>query len=76
MSLDSHAIFQPVFFFMYNILLYLVLIYMNQEYEKITKKDSCYPDIWTYLGCCYFMLGMYTEAEKSAEMGKENSIFK
>jgi len=49
---------------------------MNQEYEKITKKDSCYPDIWTYLGCCYFMLGMYTEAEKSAEMGKENSIFK
>lgn len=37
-----------------------------EEYEKLTKKDGCHPDVWTYLGCCYFMLGMYPESEKVA----------
>jgi len=26
--------------------------------------------MWTYLGCCYFMLGMYQEAEKVAQKGR------
>ena len=48
-----------------------VLMYMyNQEYEKITKVKGCHPDMWTYLGCCYFMLGMYQEADSAAQKGR------
>jgi len=48
-----------------------VLMYMyNQEYEKITKVKGCHPDMWTYLGCCYFMLGMYQEADSVAQKGR------
>ena len=42
----------------------------NQEYEKITKVKGCHPDMWTYLGCCYFMLGMYQEADSVAQKGR------
>ena len=42
----------------------------EQEYEKITKAGGCHPDMWTYLGCCYFMLGMYQEADKVAQKGR------
>lgn len=45
-----------------------------EEYEKITKAGGCHPDMWTYLGCCYFMLGMYQEAEKVAQ--KADDMYK
>jgi len=41
-----------------------------QEYEKLTKDNGCHPDTWTSLGCCYFMLGMYPEADKVAQKGR------
>lgn len=40
-----------------------------QEYERLTKAGSCHPDTWTFLGCCYFMLGMYPEADKVSQKG-------
>ena len=40
-----------------------------QEYEKLSKREGTDPNVWTYLGCCYFMLGMYQEADKVAQKG-------
>jgi len=33
------------------------------EYEELTSKDGCHPDVFVNLACCYFMMGMYKEAE-------------
>ena len=35
-----------------------------EEYEKISKKEGCDPEVWTYLACCYFLLGMYHESDE------------
>ena len=40
----------------------------------MTVTESCHPDVWTNLSCCYFMLGMYDDAKKAAEKGKETYI--
>lgn len=45
-----------------------------EEYEKVTKKDGCHPDVWTHLGCCYFMLGMYPEADKVAQKAPKGPL--
>ncbi|XP_019400750.1 PREDICTED: intraflagellar transport protein 56 isoform X1 [Crocodylus porosus] len=37
-----------------------------EEYEALTKKPGCNPDVWVNLACTYFFLGMYTQAEQSA----------
>lgn len=34
------------------------------------NSESCHPDVWSNLACCYFMLGMYEEAKTAAEKGK------
>ncbi|XP_074648294.1 intraflagellar transport protein 56-like isoform X2 [Tubulanus polymorphus] len=34
-----------------------------EEYERMSKRDNCHPDVWVNLGCCYFLLGMYQEAD-------------
>uniref|UniRef100_A0A493SXB4 Intraflagellar transport protein 56 n=1 Tax=Anas platyrhynchos platyrhynchos TaxID=8840 RepID=A0A493SXB4_ANAPP len=37
-----------------------------EEYEALTKKTDCNPDVWVNLACTYFFLGMYTQAEQAA----------
>ncbi|XP_059152840.1 intraflagellar transport protein 56-like isoform X2 [Physella acuta] len=36
-----------------------------EEYERLTKRDGVNPDIWLYLACCQFFLGMYPEADQN-----------
>lgn len=37
-----------------------------EEYQKLTAKSGINPELWVNLGCCYFFLGMYTEADAAA----------
>uniref|UniRef100_A0A670K1N6 Intraflagellar transport protein 56 n=1 Tax=Podarcis muralis TaxID=64176 RepID=A0A670K1N6_PODMU len=37
-----------------------------EEYEELTKRSGCNPDVWVNLACTYFFLGMYTQAEQAA----------
>ena len=39
----------------------------------MTKIESCHPDVWSNLGCCYFMLGMYDDARSAAEKGMKTT---
>lgn len=39
----------------------------REEYEKLTKHESCPPEVWINLACCYFMLGMYQEADIASQ---------
>lgn len=41
-----------------------------KEYEDMTKSETCHPDVWANLACCYFMLGRYEDAKKAAQQGK------
>lgn len=41
-----------------------------EEYEKMTKRDGCNPEVWINLACCYFFLGMYKESDEAAKKGK------
>jgi len=41
-----------------------------QEYEGLSQRESCTPDVWGNLACCYFMLGMYAEADSATEKGE------
>ena len=41
-----------------------------QEYERLTRKEGCNPDVWTNLACCYFFLGMYQESSNAAQNGE------
>ncbi|XP_033630957.1 intraflagellar transport protein 56-like isoform X1 [Asterias rubens] len=43
------------------------------EYEKMSKRDVVNPDVWANLGCCYFFLGMYPEAEAAARKGLDKT---
>ncbi|XP_077980438.1 intraflagellar transport protein 56-like [Glandiceps talaboti] len=45
-----------------------------EEYEKLTKNEACHPDIWVNLGCCYFLLGMYEEADQSSLKGPKSGL--
>ncbi|KAJ8319242.1 hypothetical protein KUTeg_004333 [Tegillarca granosa] len=45
-----------------------------EEYERLTKKDSCHPDVWTNLACCYFFLGMYPEADEASQRGPKSRL--
>ena len=42
---------------------------LTQEYERIVQKGDCHPDVYVNLGCTYFFLGMYPEADESAMKG-------
>ncbi|XP_033109208.1 intraflagellar transport protein 56-like [Anneissia japonica] len=45
-----------------------------EEYERLTRKEACNPDLWSNLGCCYFFLGMYDEADKAASKAPKSSL--
>ncbi|XP_057700252.1 intraflagellar transport protein 56 [Corythoichthys intestinalis] len=36
-----------------------------EEYKALTAKPDCLPDVWVYLGCAMFFLGLYKEAEEA-----------
>ncbi|XP_005110847.2 intraflagellar transport protein 56 [Aplysia californica] len=37
-----------------------------EEYERLTKREGVNPDVWLYLACCQFFLGMYPESDENA----------
>ncbi|ESO00852.1 hypothetical protein HELRODRAFT_112981 [Helobdella robusta] len=45
-----------------------------EEYEKMSKHPKCDLHIYTNLGCCYFMLGMYKEAEAAAKKATKSPL--
>ncbi|XP_006816824.1 intraflagellar transport protein 56-like [Saccoglossus kowalevskii] len=44
------------------------------EYERMTKKDACHPDVWCNVACCYFFLGMYPEADAATQKGPKSGL--
>lgn len=45
-----------------------------EEYEKITKKKSFPPEIWTNLACCYFYLGLYKESDEATQKDPKGQL--
>ncbi|ROL41702.1 Intraflagellar transport protein 56 [Anabarilius grahami] len=37
-----------------------------EEYKALTLRPECPEDVWVYLGCSLFFLGLYKEAEEAA----------
>ncbi|XP_045068336.1 intraflagellar transport protein 56 isoform X1 [Coregonus clupeaformis] len=37
-----------------------------EEYKALTEKPGCRPDVWVYLACALFFLGLYKEAEEAS----------
>ncbi|CAL9700450.1 unnamed protein product [Knipowitschia caucasica] len=37
-----------------------------EEYKCLTVQPDCPPDVWVYLACAMFFLGLYKEAEEAA----------
>lgn len=44
-------------------------LFQPQEYKALTLKADCPQDVWVYLGCALFFLGLYKEAEEAALKG-------
>ena len=40
----------------------------------MAKSESCHPDVWANLACCYFMLGRYEDAKRAAQQGIAHCI--
>ncbi|KAK6169105.1 hypothetical protein SNE40_020221 [Patella caerulea] len=45
-----------------------------EEYVRLTQKKNCVPDMWSYLACCYFFLGMYPEAKTAVDKGPKSRL--
>nr|XP_033789287.1 intraflagellar transport protein 56 isoform X1 [Geotrypetes seraphini] len=45
-----------------------------EEYESISKREVCNPDVWVNLACTYFFLGMYKEAEEAATKAPKSRL--
>ncbi|KAJ8037008.1 Intraflagellar transport protein 56 [Holothuria leucospilota] len=45
-----------------------------EEYEKMTKRDGCNPEVWINLACCYFFLGMYKESDEAAKKAPKSDL--
>ncbi|CAE1178741.1 TTC26 [Acanthosepion pharaonis] len=43
-------------------------------YEKVTKRDKFIPEVWNYLACCYFLLGMYPESSEASHKGPKTGL--
>uniref|UniRef100_A0A3Q2QDN7 Intraflagellar transport protein 56 n=1 Tax=Fundulus heteroclitus TaxID=8078 RepID=A0A3Q2QDN7_FUNHE len=37
-----------------------------EDYKSLTMRPDCPADVWVYLGCALFFLGLYKEAEEAA----------
>ena len=44
---------------------------MLQEYLRLVTSPTVNPEVWNFLGCCRFLLGMYQEADEAAQKGTE-----
>ncbi|XP_078574352.1 intraflagellar transport protein 56-like isoform X2 [Branchiostoma floridae x Branchiostoma japonicum] len=45
-----------------------------EEYQAMTKRDGCHPDVWVNLACCDFFLGMYKEADEAAQKSPKSRL--
>uniref|UniRef100_A0A671TIF4 Intraflagellar transport protein 56 n=1 Tax=Sparus aurata TaxID=8175 RepID=A0A671TIF4_SPAAU len=41
-----------------------------EEYKSLTSKPECPEQVWVYLACALFFLGLYKEAEDAASKGR------
>uniref|UniRef100_A0A8C7QW53 Intraflagellar transport protein 56 n=1 Tax=Oncorhynchus mykiss TaxID=8022 RepID=A0A8C7QW53_ONCMY len=46
-----------------------------EEYKALTDKPDCCPDVWVYLACTLFFLGLYKEAEEASHKGTSSTLF-
>ncbi|XP_076866288.1 intraflagellar transport protein 56-like isoform X7 [Brachyhypopomus gauderio] len=42
-----------------------------KEYKAMTEKPDCKADVWVYLACTLFFLGLYKEAQQAALKGSK-----
>lgn len=42
---------------------------MLQEYTCLTQRPDCPAQVWVFLACVFFFLGLYREAEEAASKG-------
>ena len=47
---------------------------LSQEYNKLIELPDVPPDVWTYLACTRFFLGMYKEAEDACKKGPASKL--
>ncbi|XP_060569600.1 intraflagellar transport protein 56-like isoform X4 [Ruditapes philippinarum] len=45
-----------------------------EEYNRIVSKGNCHPDVFVNLGCTYFFLGMYPEADEAAQKAPHSRL--
>ncbi|XP_067315108.1 intraflagellar transport protein 56 isoform X1 [Pseudorasbora parva] len=45
-----------------------------EEYKALTLRPECPEDVWVYLGCSLFFLGLYKEAEETAIKGPKSQL--
>ncbi|KAL0993062.1 hypothetical protein UPYG_G00102740 [Umbra pygmaea] len=45
-----------------------------KEYKTLTEKPECHPDVWVYLACTLFFLGLYKEAEEASLKAPKNQL--
>uniref|UniRef100_A0A8C3B315 Intraflagellar transport protein 56 n=1 Tax=Cyclopterus lumpus TaxID=8103 RepID=A0A8C3B315_CYCLU len=41
-----------------------------EEYKSLTMKPECPAEVWVFLACALFLLGLYKEAEEAASKGR------
>ncbi|XP_026070144.1 intraflagellar transport protein 56 isoform X1 [Carassius auratus] len=45
-----------------------------EEYKALTLRPECPVEVWVYLGCSLFFLGLYKEAEEAALKGPKTQL--
>uniref|UniRef100_A0A8B9LRP1 Intraflagellar transport protein 56 n=1 Tax=Astyanax mexicanus TaxID=7994 RepID=A0A8B9LRP1_ASTMX len=45
-----------------------------EEYKALTLKPDCPAEVWVFLGCALFFLGLYEEAEEMALKGPKSQL--
>ncbi|XP_042909705.1 intraflagellar transport protein 56 [Parasteatoda tepidariorum] len=45
-----------------------------EEYTRILKKPDVPLEVWTFIACCYFYLGMYKEADTAVAKGSKSEL--
>lgn len=45
------------------------IICVLQEYRCLTQRPECPAQVWVFLACVFFFLGLYSEAEEAASKG-------
>lgn len=50
-------------------------LFLPQGYKALTDKPDCRPDVWVYLACTLFFLGLYKEAEEASRKGTSFTLF-